>query len=91
MKSKPMPKVATPVRQGDHILVSVPHYWGRGKDLAKAKQKMVAAGGSLNSTYWRIYSVHETTTIDEMGYINHPTDHAPVMIAESNPKQAATA
>lgn len=81
-------KVA-PCRPEDEILVVIPHYWGKGKTLADAIKKVESAGGKIG-VYWRIYSAHPASSLDEMGFINYPKLHAPVKLAESNPtKQVA--
>lgn len=80
-----LPKTVTPKREGDFILITMPHYWGRGKDYTEAKAKLKAAGGRPGK-YWRIHSVHPETYLNEMGQIVYPTGHEAMMIEESNPE-----
>lgn len=71
-------------RPGDHILVTMPHYWGRGTTFREASANLTLSGGSPG-IYWRIHSVHPDTLVDQLGFIEYPSDHLPVLIAESNP------
>lgn len=86
MNITPIPNTLVPVRKGDELMISIPHYWGKGPTMAEAKKNLEKAGGTSRSKYWRVHSVHPDTNIDEMGYINHPVNHAPVVLAECNPK-----
>lgn len=81
---KPKASVCVPARPGDAILVTVPHYWGRGATLKEATQKLESAGGRIK-THWRVHSVHPSTTLNELGYFVHPKDHPPQMLQEHNP------
>lgn len=83
-----MPASVKAARPGDQIMVSIPHYWGKGATLAEALGALNKSGGVIGQ-YWRIHSVHPTTEIDGMGYLLHPINHAPVVLAESNPKKVA--
>lgn len=70
---------------GRVILITMPHYWGKGATVAQAKKALRDAGG-VPGKYWRVHSVHPDTYVDDiMGGINHPTGEPPVMLAESNP------
>lgn len=85
LNAKPINSVvAFTTRPGDHFLVTMPHYWGRDPVLSGAIQKMRDAGGRPGK-YWRIHSVHPGTSVNALGQIDYPTDHPPVMLAESNP------
>lgn len=83
-EARPLPATAKPQRHGDHILLTVPHYWGKGPTLAAAKKKLSDAGGDVKR-HWRIHSVHPDTYLSELGYIICPKGHPPVTLAESNP------
>lgn len=83
-----LPASVKPLRPGDQIMVSIPHYWGKGATLADALAALKTSGGVIG-VYWRIHSVHPATEIDSMGYLTHPANHAPVVLMESNPKVAA--
>lgn len=87
-KFKPLvqAKGVEPKRPGDQILVTIPHYWGKGTTFPEARQKLREAGGRVKDTAWRIYSVHPDTSLDAMGYINSPADHEPIVIAECDPE-----
>lgn len=80
----PLPAKLEVSRPGDHFLITVPHYWGKGATLAAAAANLRAAGGELKR-HWRVYSVNPETTLDEFGGINYRSGHPPVVLAESNP------
>lgn len=79
-----MPRKLAPTREGDYILITIPNHWARGETLAQAKANLKSNGGRLGDV-WRVHSVHPSTYVDVMGYINAPGDHEPVMLAENNP------
>ncbi len=88
MTTRPQPKsTLKPTREGDVILLTVPNYWGKGLTLAKAKQALRQISGRPLSEHkaWRVYSAHQSTYLQEMGYLNHPENHPPVMLAEYDP------
>ena len=80
-----LPKTAAPKREGDHILLTMPNYWGKGAQLADARAQLKSAGGRPKN-YWRIHSVHPDTYVNEFGQIVQPSDHLAMVIEESNPQ-----
>jgi hypothetical protein len=88
MTKRPQPSTKLAVsRKGDVFLLTAPNYWGKGATLAEAKRKLREVSGRpmIEHKAWRVYSAHPSTYLQEMGYINHPTDHPPIMLAEYNP------
>lgn len=87
MTAKRIPATLKP-REGEHILITIPHYWGKGETLASARANLREAGAIVGK-YWRVHSVHPDTYVEGVhGYINHPTGHPPHMLAECNPSSA---
>ncbi len=74
-------------RPGDVFLLSIPHYWAKGETLAEARTKLRTLSGQTQKEWraWRVHSAHPSTYLDDMGYINHPADHPPVMLDEYDP------
>jgi hypothetical protein len=85
--TKPIPNTLKPSREGDYILITIPHHWARGETVADAKRNLTRVSGQPAKEWaaWRVHSVSTDTTVDIMGYINSPGDHEPIMLAEHNP------
>lgn len=82
----PLPAKLEVSRPGDHFLVTIPHHWGRGATLDEARKKCLSVAGQQQlGRYWRVYSAHPKTQLDELGCIVSPKGHPPVVLAESNP------
>lgn len=86
--TKPIPANLKPAREGDEIMVTISHYWGRAATVSEAKAKVKRASGQAYNEWkaWRVHSVHPTAYMDEMGYINSPRGHEPVTLAEHDPE-----
>jgi hypothetical protein len=84
-----VPYTLTPARKGDVFMITVPNYWGKGETIKEARQKLREVTGKTIAEHgrWRVYSVHPTTFLNEMGYIDAPEDHPPMMLAEHDPKE----
>jgi hypothetical protein len=84
----PIPNTLVPARKGDFLMVIVPHYWGKGEDINKAKEALKQQCGSFTGKPWRVCSVDPKTYIGDMGGLVYPNkDHPPLTIAESEPRQ----
>ena len=75
-------------REGDVFLLTVPHYWGKGATIKEARAKLREVSGKTLAEHgaWRVYSADPSTYLDELGFINHPTYHPAIVLAEHNPK-----
>lgn len=82
-----IPNSLVPCREGDHLLIVIPNYWGKGKDITEAKRALMNSSGSRRVTEaksWIVYSVSPDTTLDEVfGQMHHKPDHPPLKIAQA--------
>jgi hypothetical protein len=72
-----------PSREGDAILVTVPHYWGKGKTFADAKRRLREITGAAFHEHreFHVYSVHPNTNVDACyGDIAFPKGHPPIRL-----------
>jgi hypothetical protein len=84
MKTKTIPNDLQPKREGDKLLITTPHYWGKGATIAEAKAELSKAGGTVRGP-WRVNSVHPDAYVCEDGMIHSKKGHAPIKVAEHNP------
>ena len=71
------------LRDGDVFLFVEPHYWGKATTPRAAVTQSLRVGGlGFGARQWRLYSAHPDTFMDEIGYINFPAGHAPIVISE---------
>lgn len=91
MKKKtvpPIPNTLVPCREGDFLMIIVPHYWGKGENIAKAKEALKEQCGSFHGDPWRVLSVDPKSFVSDMGGVLYPNkDHPPLTIAESEPRE----
>jgi hypothetical protein len=60
-----------PAREGDFILIIVPHYWGKGETLADAARVIEEHGGEVVEPC-AIFSVEVSTTVAARWYVATP-------------------
>lgn len=83
-----IPTTLKPARAGDVFMITVPNYWGKGPTIKEARAELREVSGKTIAEHgaWRVYSAHESTYLDDLGYINHPEDHPAIVLAEHDPK-----
>ena len=83
-------KLRDNVRQpedGQHILLMINHYWGKGANLdAAVRELRIASNGEYRSSYHVVaYHCHPDTTVDNIfGGIISPKGHPPIKVAAVN-------
>lgn len=82
-----IPDTLVPVRPGDFLLITVPHYWAKGEDIATAKRELEKHYGSLKGRdaprQWHVYSVHKDSYVSGLGGLCFQTGHDPMLIAST--------
>lgn len=84
MPNATIPKGLKTTRKHDVILITVPNYWAKGFTLDQAVYSLKKMVKKIDK-YWRVYSVHPNTTVNEMGQLEFPSEHRPITVAECNP------
>ena len=71
-----------PQRPGDHIMITVAHYWGRGPTMEAAEEALRATGGGNYRTQPHVvYSVHpETFCHPVTGSLVSPAGVSPIKL-----------
>ena len=83
-----IPNTLKTAHEGDYFLILIPNHWARGETIEDAKRALTANSGRKASEWkaWRVYSVHPSTYVDEMGSMTRDGGTpAPVELAEHNP------
>lgn len=83
---KSIPESLVPARDGDLLLIGTDAgFFGKGATIVDAKRALYATGQQETMKAWRVFSVHPDTTVNELGELDAPCHHPPIMTAEFDP------